>query len=266
MGTAPVERIAALVQDLPALPAAAQHALALLSNPATEPVELQEALSRDQALALRALRLANSAYYRRNREITTLSNAVVVLGFRTIQTLLLSSAAHRVIAAAGDLAEQLWSHSFAAAVACREFAKELGKGALEREEAFLAGLFHDLGKGVLAARFPGIYADAAPGGIGAERAALGFDHAGLGQVLLERWQIPAALSGAVGTHHEAEPSALGRLVVMGEWLAWGVAPGVGSCLPERPAKLLEAYDMAPERLGEILESVKLYLDEESGAP
>lgn len=266
MGTPAVERIAALVQDLPSLPAAAQHALALLSNPATEPGELQEALSRDQALALRALRLANSAYYRRNREITTLSNAVVVLGFRTIQTLLLSSAAHRVIAAAGDLAEQLWSHSFAAAVACREFAKELGKGALEREEAFLAGLFHDLGKGVLAARFPGIYADEAPNGTGAERAALGFDHAALGQVLLERWQIPPALSGAVGTHHEAEPSALGRLVVMGEWLAWGVAPGIGSCPPERPGKLLETHGMGAERLGEILESVKLYLDEESGAP
>lgn len=266
MGTPPVERIAALVQDLPTLPAAAQHALALLSNPATEPGELQEALSRDQALALRALRLANSAYYRRNRQITTLSHAVVVLGFRTIQTLILSSAAHRIIAAAGDLAERLWSHSFAAAVACREFAKELGKGALEREEAFLAGLFHDLGKGVLAARFPGIYADAAPDGTGAERAALGFDHANLGQVLLERWQIPAALASAVGSHHEPEPCALGRLVVMGQWLAWGVAPGAGSCPPQRPATLLEAHDMDPERLGEILESVKLYLDEEAGAP
>lgn len=264
MGTPPIERIAALVQDLPALPAAAQHALALLSDPTTEPGELQQALARDQALALRALRLANSAYYRRSREITTLSNAVVVLGFRTIQTLLLSSAAHRVIAAAGELAEQLWNHSFAAAVACREFSKEIGRGSLEREEAFLAGLFHDLGKGVVAARFPGIYADSA--GVEGERAALGFDHADLGQVLLERWQIPAALSAAVGTHHEAGPSALGRLVVMGEWLAWGVAPGVGSCLPERPMGLLDAYGMAPERLGEILESVKLYLDEESGAP
>ncbi|MBE0618893.1 MAG: HDOD domain-containing protein [Proteobacteria bacterium] len=262
MGTPPVARIASLVQDLPALPAAAQRALALLSDPATEPEQLQEALARDQALALQTLRLANSAFYRRNREISTLSNAVVVLGFRTIQTLLLSCAAQRVIAAAGDLAEQLWGHSFAAAAACREFASELRWGAVEREEAFLAGLFHDLGKGVIASRFPGIYGDTE--GAEGERAALGFDHGELGRVLLEQWKIPEALSGAVGTHHGTSPSPLGCLIVAGEWLAWGVADGVGGPPPERPSALLSAYGVGPEGLGEILARVKLALEEESG--
>lgn len=263
MGAPPVERLAALVQDLPALPAAAQHALALLSDPATEPEQLQEALARDQGLALQALRLANSAYYRRNREISTLSAAVVVLGFRTIQTLLLSCAAQRVIAGAGSLAEQLWGHSFATAVACRELAKELQWGGVAREEAFLAGLFHDLGKGVIASRFPGIYQEAV--GADGERSALGFDHGALGQLLLERWKIPESLAGAVGGHHGPAPSSLGCLIVAGEWLAWGVAEGVGGRPPERPSSLLHAYGLGPERLGEVLERVKLVLEEESGA-
>jgi len=263
MGSPPIERLAALVQDLPALPAAAQRALALLADSATEPEQLQEALGRDQALALQVLRLSNSAYYRRNREVSTLSGAVVVLGFRTIQTLLLSCAAQRVIAAAGDLAEQLWSHSFAAAVACREFGREFKWGGLEREEAFLAGLFHDLGKGVIASRFPGIYEEAQ--GAEGEQSALGFDHGGLGQLLLERWGIPAALAGAVGTHHGANPSPLGCLVTAGEWLVWGVAEGVGGPPPERPSALLEAYGLGPERLGGVLERVKLVLEEEAGS-
>ncbi|RXL80522.1 HDOD domain-containing protein, partial [Citrobacter sp. AAK_AS5] len=79
---------------------------------------------------------------------------------KTIQTLLLTSVAHRVIASAREVAAQLWDHSYAAAVACREFAREMGRSVLQREEAFLAGLFHDVGKGVIAARFPGVYRDA----------------------------------------------------------------------------------------------------------
>ncbi len=262
MGLPAAERIAALVQDLPALPVAAQRALALLSDPATEPEQLQEALARDQALSLRALRLANSAYYRRNREVSTLTSAVVVLGFKTIQTLLLTSAAHRVIASAADVAVPLWDHSYAAAVACREIARESGRGPREGEEAFLAGLFHDVGKGVIAARFPGIYGGA--DGVHGERDALGFDHGDLGEVLLTRWEIPGDLSAAVGSHHQPEPSPLGELVVLGEWLAWAVAPGVGSEAPSRPDALLRANDLGPERLGDILETVKLYLEEESG--
>jgi len=244
------------------MPVAAQRALALLSDPATEPEQLQEAIACDQALSLRALRMANSAYYRRNREVSTVSAAVVVLGFKTIQTLLLTSAAHRVIASAQDVAAPLWDHSYAAAVACRELAREAGEGVLKREEAFLAGLFHDLGKGVIAARFPGVYREAT--GVVGERDALDFDHGELGEVLLTQWAIPANLAAAVGGHHDAGPSPLGELVVIGEWLSWAVAPGVGAVAPARPEALLTARGFGAEFLGDILETVKLYLDEESG--
>ena len=71
-----LQRIAGLVKDLPALPTVAQEALALLSDPLAEPEQLQAVLSRDPALSLRVLRLANSAFYRRNREVATLTSAI----------------------------------------------------------------------------------------------------------------------------------------------------------------------------------------------
>ncbi len=264
MEIAVVEKIASLVEDLPALPAVAQEALGLLSDPRTEPEQLQAVLSRDQALALKLLRLANSAYYRRAREVTTLSGAVVLLGFKTIQTLVLSSAAHRVISSAGACAEQLWEHSYASAVACRELACRSGQPGGLREETFLAGLFHDVGKGVIAAKFPLVYRDTETGGSEGEEAFLGFHHGHLGRILLNRWKIPGVLADAVGDHHESETVGLARTVVLGERLAWAVAPGVGTNPPCLTDALLEEAGLDGSAVQEIREQVAAYVAEDRG--
>lgn len=235
MESAALQRVAGMVNDLPALPAVAQQALALLADPSTEPEDLQAVLSRDAALSLRVLRLANSAFYRRKREISTLTSAILLLGFKTIQSLILSSAVHRVLSSSGSVAGALWDHSFAAGAACRELARRTG-GVPERvEEAFLAGLFHDVAKGVLAAKFPGLYAK--PLGVAGEVEVLGFDHAQLAQVLLAKWEIPPALAAAVGAHHEPDVTGLGALTAVADWLVWESAPGVGAEPPGEPAAL-----------------------------
>ena len=257
-----VERIAKLVRNLPALPAVAQQAMALLGDPSTEPEELQRVLSRDTALALKVLRLANSAYYRRGREITTLSAAVVVLGFKTIHTCVLSSAVHRVLSSAGGLADQLWEHSFSAGVACRELARAARFSVVEREEAFLAGLFHDVGKGVIAAKFAGIYME--PLGLAGEAEQLGFHHGHLGHVLLRMWEIPEALSLAVAGHHELQADGLTRITAAGDWLAWAVRPGVGAEAPPEPEALLAELELDAAAVGEMREAVQRFLAEEIG--
>jgi HD-like signal output (HDOD) protein len=176
-------KVAAVVDDLPSLPAVAQEVLALLSDPSTKPERLQSSLSRDPALSLQVLRISNSAYYRRGREITSLADAIVLLGFKTVQSLVMSSAVHRVLSSAGGIASQLWEHCFAVGAACREVAALNGAKMLAKEEAFMVGLFHDVGKGVIATKFPGIYNS----GLSAagETEQIGFNHAELGGVLLE---------------------------------------------------------------------------------
>ncbi|MBI5017493.1 MAG: HDOD domain-containing protein [Deltaproteobacteria bacterium] len=260
MERAALDRVAGMVRDLPALPLVAQEALALLSNPTTEPEELQAVLSRDPALALSVLRLANSAFYRRKRAISTLASAILLLGFKTIHTLILSSAVHRVLAAAGPHANLLWEHCFAAGVACRELRRRVEGHGDAAEEAFLAGLFHDIAKGVMAAKFPRVYARSI--GTAGELAQLGFHHGHLGQVLLEQWEIPVALADAVGTHHDEEPSELGCLAAVADWLAWSVAPGIGTEVPPVPVQALAGLGPAADALDDLRDRLASSLAEE----
>jgi HD-like signal output (HDOD) protein len=262
MERAALERIAGMTSDLPALPAVAQEALALLSDPTTEPEGLQEVLARDPALALRVLRLANSAFYRRKREVSTLTSAILLLGFKTIHTLILSSAVHRVLSSAGGFANALWDHCFAAGLACRDLRRRMGCQGDAAEEAFLVGLFHDVAKGVMVAKFPGLYAH--PLGCAGEVAILGFHHGQLGQVLLAKWEIPPALAVAVGDHHDEESSELGCLAALADWLAWDLAPGIGAEHPETPMRPLARLGFDVGGLVGLRDRLAANLAEEGG--
>ncbi|MBI5445889.1 MAG: HDOD domain-containing protein [Deltaproteobacteria bacterium] len=262
MQRAALEKIAGLVGDLPALPSVAAEALRLLTDPSSEPEQLQHVLSRDAALSLKVLRLANSAYYRRKSAVSTLSAAIILLGFRTIQSLILSSAVHRVLSSNGAAAS-LWEHSLATAFACRELSRQSPVCSVDPEEAFLAGLFHDTAKSVIATKFPGIYAK--PLGASGEEELLGFHHGHLGQLLLSKWEIPARLAEAVGSHHSPEPSDLGRLALAADWLAWEAAPGLGACRPLPPEHLLAQLGADSVVLESIRESLAGSMAEELGA-
>ena len=186
--------------------------------------------------------------------------AVVVLGFKTIHTCVLSSAVHRVISAAGAVADRLWDHSFSAGAACRELAKAAGLTMVEREEAFLAGLFHDVGKGVIAAKFPGVYGESL--GVIGEAEKLGFHHGHLGHVLLSLWEIPETLRLAVAGHHQTEPDGLARITGAGDWLAWQVAPGVGAESPPEPGGFLAELKLGAAEVEELKDTVNGFLSEE----
>ena len=256
------ERVAKTIEDLPSLPSVVQQALAMMADPTTEPEELERVLARDPGLTLRVLRLANSAYYRRSREVKTLSGAIVLLGFKTVHTLVLGSAVHRLISRAGKVAEPLWLHCYGVGLACREWARRMRETVrFDPEEAFLAGLFHDVGKGVIAVRFPGLY-DSPVGGSG-EREALGFDHAELGGLLLQRWEIPGSIGEAVTGHHGDAPEGLAALVRAADWAVQELAPSVGNT-PERPEDL-EALSADEALLGAIQEAVRSGLAEEGSA-
>lgn len=262
MASQVLEKIALIAKDLPGLPSVAQEALRHLSTPEANPASLQAIMSRDPALTLKVLRMANSAYYRRGREISSLGDAIVLLGFKTVQSLVLSSAVQRVLSSAGALAPRLWEHCFAVAVACRE-AAGVAKRGFDREEAFLAGLFHDVAKGVMAAQFPGIYSR--PLTVADESEVVGFDHALLAQLLLYKWQIPAALADGVGGHHDNGANELSRLIALGNVIARPIAPGVSACGGEFGEETALLWGLDGETLVSLRESVFVTISEERGS-
>ena len=163
-------------------------------------------LASDQALAARVLKLANSAFYGASRRIGTVSEAVVILGLRTTRNLAMATSCEemleREVSGYAMQRGSLWRHS----LACASAAQALAQRAHLRgtEEAFVAGLLHDIGKVILntyqRAEFIQVLRRTLEGGIPyseAEREVFGFDHAEAGARLLERWNLPSSLVSAV---------------------------------------------------------------------
>jgi putative nucleotidyltransferase with HDIG domain len=225
-GTAPaaplkpltIERLLQSVNDLPSLPEVALKVTRLVEDPSVSAAAIGRVVSTDQALTARVLRLANSAFYGVSRRIGTVQEAVVVLGFRTIKTLTLAASLYPALSGEvrGYALERgdLWRHSIACAVGAQALAKEMGStaprvGPVTPDEAFVAGLLHDIGKMVLSVHLKEYFgqtrdralADNVPFLL-AERAILGIDHAQAGAAMAERWNLPAALVDAIACHHD----------------------------------------------------------------
>ncbi|HEB83669.1 MAG TPA: HDOD domain-containing protein [Bacteroidetes bacterium] len=226
-------RLAISTDDLPSLDPLVAVVLEMVSDPETSPSRLAGVLAKDVGMAARVLKLSNSAYYGHPREIRRIEQAVVVLGFYEIRNLVVISATFDLVRQGENrtLMQDLWEHQLRAAVAAKVLSARLLPA--ESDLAYLAGLLHDVGKMVLAMRLPGEYAEIAaetenrPGrAVVRERERFEVDHQEIGGVLLDRWNFPEALAGAVRLHHGvlgAEGAApLGRLVELADILAHAV--------------------------------------------
>ncbi|MBK9473354.1 MAG: HDOD domain-containing protein [bacterium] len=210
------ERLQSIVmttRDLPAMPQVAAKVLELASDPGTSAGQLQQVISDDQAMTGRILKIANSAMYSCSRRIKTLSEAIVMLGFNSIRSLVVTSAARNLYntrkSRTGLKERLLWEHSIGCAIACRLLAAERIPGLAE--EAFLAGLMHDIGKLVLNLRMPEkfdevvqvVYNENRPFHT-TEAELLGFDHAQVGALLVNKWKLSPLLEEAILNHHNPE--------------------------------------------------------------
>lgn len=199
------------VRNLPSLPAVVIELLQSMDNDDADTRQLANKLGRDQALAAKVLRVANSSFYGLQGKVESIGDAIVVLGLHGVRTLATAAAVTNVFAGKGkedgpgyDL-RHFWRHSIAVGLCAKEIARQRR---LNAGNAFAAGLLHDIGRLALASCFPGHLAavaqDRAATGecwLFAERRVLGLDHAVIGQLLTEHWRFPTLLSQAIGTHH-----------------------------------------------------------------
>ena len=197
----------AVVGDLPGIPAIASKVMNAASDPGTGADDLRELIEQDPALAVRILKVANSSLYSFSRSIETLRHAIALLGFRTVENLVMAASLREVFKNFGLSEKLLWEHStLAGAVAAR--LSNYGPIDVEREAAFTAGLLHDLGKIALANtahdRYQKIITRTYNEGVAyhvAEQDEFGFDHAELGALVAEKWKLPQRLVNAIRFHH-----------------------------------------------------------------
>jgi putative nucleotidyltransferase with HDIG domain len=183
----------------------------MVNESATSVEDLSRLIMSDTALAGQILRLVNSAYYGFPKRITTISEAVVVLGFNTIRNLVASVGVARAFQPRGRTAlnrDKFWSHSLATAVAARTIARRRNLLSKQVEEAFVGGLLHDVGKLFLDQYFPSQYAvtmrvatTARLSIVQAENTSLGIQHIHVGKLIAQKWNFPPSLVAMISQHH-----------------------------------------------------------------
>jgi len=181
-------------------------------------------LNAEPVLCGKVLHVANSAYYGLPRAVSTISQALLLLGGHAVRGIVLGVAAASTLRGAravSDAERRLWRHSLTVAGYAQGIAHACRWKQSVADDAYIAGLLHDIGAIFLATRFSGCYRsvivpDSEP--LRAERELFGYDHADIGAMIAEHWQLPARIVRVVGEHH---------------------AP----CLPEDDARLLTAAVM-----------------------
>ncbi len=200
--------ILARIGDLPAMPHVATRLISLLNDPQTEISQLQEIISTDQSIAVRLMQIANSSLYGNLREVGTIGEAIMRLGFTAIRSWLLATVTRQVFV--GENAREhtmvLWRQSVLGALGAELIAAR--SGAMDPESAFVGGLMQNIGLLVLARGHAEVFEEidlrsraAEEGYVDLERRVLGFDHADVGGILLQRWGLAPELVSAVSAHH-----------------------------------------------------------------
>jgi len=193
--------------DLPTIPVVATRVMQMMEDMKTTADDLAKAVAADPAVAARVMKISNSAFYGCQRQIQTLSSAIVVLGYNTLKSLVVAASVKQVYKPFGLTEQMLWEHSFGAALAARIIASKTK--IVNEEEAFLAGLFHDIGKIIMNNldhdKFHELmqrcYNEDIPFSE-AEKDSFPFTHDEVGAFVIKKWNFPEVLTTAVLRHHD----------------------------------------------------------------
>lgn len=219
------------IRTLPALPEVVFQLVRSLEDPLLDLGRLEEQVEMDQALSTKLLRVANSSFYGLLRQVGTVRDAAMVLGFGALRSMAIAAATVNHFATLRLPPDfhyrAFWAHGMACGLAAELLARE------HREPegvAFTAGLIHDLGRLVLASEFPdhleACHLHKAKTGcslLDAEREVLGITHSQMGAALARYWHFPVMVVDAIEFHHQPElaRSPVAQVVHLADGLSRG---------------------------------------------
>ena len=199
------------IRNLPTLPVIVFEANKLLIDPEASTSKVSQLIETDQSIAMKILKLVNSAFYGCPSNVNNLSKAIMLLGFNTVRNAILSVSVIEAFTRPGKLAgfnqDGLWRHAVAVAVVSKKLA-ELTRTE-EPGNCFVGGLLHDIGKVILSQYFEDLFAKIWTTSRAenltfyrAEKKAIHADHAMIGSHLAEKWAFPKDLVDTIRHHHD----------------------------------------------------------------
>jgi putative nucleotidyltransferase with HDIG domain len=251
-----LEQLIMNANDLPTIPVVAMKVLQLIENESTTSEDLAKVVSSDPAVAARVLKISNSTFFGCKRQINTLSHAIMMLGYNTLKSLVMAASVKQVYKTYGLTEKMLWEHSFGAGLAARIIANSTQLA--NDEEAFLGGLFHDIGKTIMnnidSNQFQMVmqkcYNEEIPF-LDAEQQFYPYSHADVGGLVIQKWNFPDMLMKAVLEHHrlnfveDEDPYQITITCIVGLANLFCHKIGLGQREPE-PG--LELHESAPARM------------------
>ena len=206
-----LQSVIADLGNLPAAPAVVTQLVEYLEREEVDAKVVARMIAQDPVLAAKCLNLANSSVYGLQRRVSTIQDALAVVGQQAIGTMVSAMAVtgrFQRLDIPGYEPRIFWLHSVCTALCARALAQ---RTRVNPEGAFTAGLLHDIGKLVLAARFPDHFGAVLEYQrnedcrmIDAEKRVLGFTHSQIGEAVAAEWKFAPEVARAVAWHHEPE--------------------------------------------------------------
>lgn len=255
------------VSHIATLPEITIKIIELVENPNSTASDLHKIISNDPALCARVLKVVNSAFYGLPGQIGSINRAIVLLGLNAVKNIAIAASLSKLFRG-GRLCPQfsardLWTHSIAVAATVKLLAEKLKLGLAD--EAFLAGLMHDIGIMIemqaLRGKLTEVFDYQAANNcdfITAERNVIGADHQDFGKALCEKWKFPRTFAFVTGSHHnpmdiEADSRILTCLVYVADVLAARAQLGYSDVQPDTqidPA-VLQHLGLTPAMITEV---------------
>lgn len=209
-----LKKVVTNIDTLPSLPRLYQEIMAELQSEDASMDRVAKIISEDVGMSAKILQMVNSAFFALPRHIENIGQAVNLLGLETIKALVLSSQIFSQFENKGvpaSFLEKLWAHCMGTAAFAKAIAKEEGLARDAVDDAFLAGMLHDVGKLILSTGLPEKYGEIVKqaGENGAslteiEQEMLGTTHSAVGAYLMGLWGFPDNVVEAIAFHHLPE--------------------------------------------------------------
>lgn len=213
-----LQQVTENLKDLPTLPAIVMELLTSLEQEDTDVHLLAQKVTQDLALTAKTLRYANSPFYSTLVKVTTIQQAMSLLGLDTVKQMVLSAALSGCFPennCQGFDHKAFWRHSNAVAFVSKLIARRMN---FNEDEAFTSGLLHDIGLLALVTLYPREFEqvivyrkETLATQFEAERKILGIDHAAVGEALAIEWNFSEVMKNAIAGHHHPDRPGIGFL-------------------------------------------------------